>query len=152
MTTCFSYKFGIYHNELPIEGDLVVSDQEFPWQTFDIPSLSWVGEAPDGPTEAEISVISSALESAMTAAVQIRLYKTIDSACSYASDTSAVAESDPTFALCEKFRLEGIACRNWRSQIYATSYLMLAQVKVKEIPMPTVEEAVAMMPELQWPD
>ena len=96
--------------------------------------------------------VEAALQSALDAKAQERGYDDIKAASDYAADTPAVPSSDPHFALCEKFRLEGSALKSWRSTTWAASILYLATVNAGTNPMPTPDQAVAMMPPFTWPD
>jgi len=96
--------------------------------------------------------IETALQSALDAKARERGYDDIKAASDYAADTPTVPSSDPHFALCEKFRLEGNALKSWRSTTWAASILYFATVNAGTNPMPTPDQAVAMMPPFTWPD
>ncbi len=49
------------------------------------------------------------------------------------------------------FQAEGTAFAIWMDTCNATAYGLMAQVLAGEIPMPTIAELLAMMPELVWP-
>jgi len=49
------------------------------------------------------------------------------------------------------FHDEGVAYATWMDDCYAKAYEVLAEVEAGERPMPTPEEAVAMMPPLVLP-
>lgn len=69
-----------------------------------------------------------------------RNYDGILSACTYAS--SAVP----------KFQSEGQYCVNARDSTWATLYTLMGEVQAGTRPMPaTVEEVIALLPELTWP-
>ena len=119
--------------------------------------LAWIaaGNTPDpyiAPISDKTKAIEAALQSALDAKAQERGYDDIKAASDYAADMPAVPSSDPHFALCEKFRLEGNALKSWRSTTWAASILYLATVNAGTNPMPTPDQAVAMMPPFTWPD
>jgi hypothetical protein len=121
------------------------------------------GEMPPGgrvATPSEVSAFYAAnavpsivaeLQVTLDAKAKERGYDDIKSACAYASPTPAVTEENPNFAGCEKFRIEGNALQAWMSLTWAMCYAYLATVQAGTNPMPTPEEAVAMMPEFTWP-
>lgn len=95
-------------------------------------------------TETQIAVAAQALlEPQLIAAVQQVLdsvaqskgYNDIISACSYAAQVVG-----------QPFQAEGAAFLTWRSTVWSTSYAMLAQVSAGTIAMPTVEQALALIP------
>lgn len=65
-------------------------------------------------------------------------YDNILSACSYAADVNA-------------FQAEGQAFLKWRSDAWAQAYSVLSEVQAGTRPLPTPEEAVAMLPALVLP-
>jgi hypothetical protein len=107
---------------------------------------------PAATTAGQIAANEAAIQAALDAMAQERGYDDIKAASDYASDTPAVPSSDPHFALCEKFRLEGNALKSWRSTTWAASIIYLATVNAGTNPMPTPAQAVAMMPTFVWPD
>lgn len=50
----------------------------------------------------------------------------------------------------EKFRLEAEAVRDWVSYVWAKCYEILAQVEAGERDIPTLEEVIIELPELEW--
>lgn len=79
-------------------------------------------------------------------------YDDIKSACTYASTMPWVPDTDPHFAMCEKFRRQGNYAQNRMSLTWAMCYAYLATVQAGVNPMPTPSEAVAMMPQFIWPN
>lgn len=109
--------------------------------------------APAPLTPAQIAAQNEiAIQDALDSMAQSRGYMDIKSACAYASTVPAVASTDPHFAICEKFRIEGSALQAWMSVTWATAYAYLSTVMDGTNPMPTQEQAVAMMPAFTWPD
>lgn len=49
------------------------------------------------------------------------------------------------------FQAEGIAFAQWMDACNAQCYTMLEQVQAGAIPLPTIEEVIAGLPELTWP-
>lgn len=127
------------------------------------------GEMPPGGRMATQQEVSDYLATKTIAAIEAELqrlidipfiahgYDSIQSACAYASKTAYVAAEDATdlqiavVAFQEKQRIEGNAAKQRISLVWATAYAYLATVEAGTNPMPTVEEAVAMLPEFTWP-
>ena len=51
----------------------------------------------------------------------------------------------------EKFRLEAEAVRDWVSYVWAKCYAILAEVEEGVRAIPTLEEVIAELPQLEWP-
>ena len=51
----------------------------------------------------------------------------------------------------EKFRLEAEAVRDWVSYVWAKCYAILAEVEAGVRGIPTLEEVIAELPQLEWP-
>lgn len=51
----------------------------------------------------------------------------------------------------EKFRLEAEAVRDWVSYVWAKCYAILAEVEAGIRGIPTLEEVIAELPQLEWP-
>ena len=98
-----------------------------------------------------IHINTAAIQKVLDATAQSRGYTDIKAACAYASSTPFVG-SDPVSFLQEKFRIEGNALQSWMSLTWATAYTYLATVKAGTNPMPTPDQAVALMPTFTWPD
>jgi hypothetical protein len=95
-------------------------------------------------TEAQISAaaqslleptIISAVQSLLDSTAQSKGYDNIISACSYAAQ-----------AVGQPFQAEGAAFLAWRSTVWNTAYAMLAQVSAGTITMPTVAQALMLIP------
>jgi len=102
--------------------------------------------------EAQITINTNAIQNALDTVAKSRGYVDIKSACAYASPTSLVPSTDSHFDMCEKFRKEGNALQMWMAVTWASAYTYLATVTAGTNPMPTVTEAVALMPTFTWPD
>jgi hypothetical protein len=108
--------------------------------------LAWVeaGNAPepaDAPTpEQQIDSNKAAIQTELDRQAQLKGYDTIISACSYAAQASG-----------EPFQAEGAAFLKWRSDVWTQANAVLADVQAGARPMPTPEEAVAMLPALVLP-
>ena len=94
----------------------------------------------------------SAIQAFLNTTAKSRGYSDIKSACAYASPVALVPSTSPSFAQCEKFRLEGNALQSWMALTWAEAYAYLATVSAGTNPMPTPAEAVAMIPPFTWPD
>lgn len=91
------------------------------------------------PTEAEIQKkLTDAVQEFMDKTAQEKNYDNIHTACTYIDSGN------------EQFDKEGAACRAWRSAVWAKCYEILAQVKNGERAIPTAEELIAELPELEW--
>ena len=91
------------------------------------------------PTEEEIqSQLTQAVQAMMDAKAQEKNYDNIHTACTYANSTD------------ETFRKEGIACVAWRDAVWRKCYDILAEVKAGKRAIPTIEELIAELPELEW--
>jgi hypothetical protein len=125
----------------------LMTDAEF--EAFRNPPLS--------PAE-QVSAATEKIQSTMDIKVQERTYDTILSCAGYASDTPFTAAPDATpeeiaiVALQEKSRIEGNYAKDYMSRTWATANVYLGLVEAGQKPMPTPDEAVAMMPEFTWPD
>lgn len=120
--------------------------------------LDWIAEG-NIPIPADIPTIMQqqlaievAIQEALDAIAQKCNYDNIKSACAYASTMPWVPDTDPHFAMCEKFRRQGNYAQNRMSLTWAMCYSYLATVQAGTNPMPTPAEAVAMMPQFIWPD
>ena len=94
----------------------------------------------------------TAIQDALDAKARERGYSDIKSACAYSSTVAAVSIDDINFIQCERFRVEGNALQAWMSITWASAYTYLETVKAGTNPMPTLEQAVALMPTFTWPD
>lgn len=69
-----------------------------------------------------------------------RLYDNILSACTYATSTRP------------KFQAEGQACVAWRDAVWSRCYELMADVDSGALTQPTIEELLAMLPTMEWPE
>lgn len=79
-----------------------------------------------------------AIEAYMTSVVQTRNYRDIHTAASYVNSTN------------EKFAKEGAACNKWRDDVWDKCYAILGDVENGLRPIPTLEEVIAELPNLDW--
>ena len=106
----------------------------------------------------QLTAITYAIQKQLDTTAQSRQYDDIKSACAYASPTPFIAPPNATpdqiavTASQEKFRIEGNALQAWMSLTWASATQYLAGVTAGTSQMPTVAEAVAMMPTFTWPD
>jgi len=83
--------------------------------------------------------LTDAVQEALDAAARSIGYDDIKTAITYRGD------SNP------KFAAEAEAFFAWRSAVWTQAYAHLALVQAGQAPMPTAEEAIAMMPVLELP-
>ncbi len=79
-----------------------------------------------------------------------RGYTSIKSACAYASPTEILG-TDEISLMREKFRKEGNALQEWMGIVWASAYIHERDVVDGEVDCPSVDEAIALMPEFVWP-
>lgn len=97
---------------------------------------------PPAPTPAQIQADKVALvQKHMDDAARALNYDNIATACTYADE--------PTVP---KFQAEGQAFRAWRSEVWATCYAILDEVKAGTREIPTDEELIAALPVLVLPE
>lgn len=107
--------------------------------------LEWVahGNTPAAPLppspEQRVQLLTAAVQTAMDAQARALGYDDIKTAITYRGDPNP------------KFAAEAEAFFTWRSAVWTQAYAHLALVQAGEVPMPTVEEAIAMMPALELP-
>lgn len=122
---------GLYH-----EGDAQQGDIEVPQRPSHL--YRWSGTAwVYGAAQADYVM---AVQAMLDAKARERGYDDIASAATYAGDPDPV------------FNAEGTACKAWRSQIWRQCYADLAKVRAGQMAQPTVEDFVASLPALTWPD
>lgn len=103
----------------------------------------FVPKPPYVPTPEEVqeqikTQLTNAVQNYLDATAQTRGYDNIHTACTYANST------DETFAV------EGKACVAWRDTVWRTCYNMLDEVLAGQREIPTEEELIAELPELEW--
>lgn len=96
-------------------------------------------EPPAPSPEEMVKALTDAVQAAMDSRAQMVGYDDIKTAITYRGDPNA------------KFSGEAEAFFSWRSAVWTQAYAHLALVQAGEAPMPTVEEAIAMMPALELP-
>lgn len=82
--------------------------------------------------------LTKAVQEYMDTTVQTRGYDNINSACSYATSTDAV------------FLAEAQACVVWRDKVWRYCYNALAQVLAGQRDIPTADQLISELPELDW--
>lgn len=101
-----------------------------------------VRDATEEEEEAAFNEIASEYEDAvqrhLDATARTRGYDNILSACSYAAGTHP------------KFSVEGRDCIAWRSAVWEHSFQIMADVRAKLRPIPTIEQVIAELPEIAW--
>lgn len=122
---------GVYH-----EGDSLPGDAEVPQR----PSQFHIwrgGQWVYAPTERDYVM---AVQGMLDSKARERKYDDIASAATYDGDP------DPIFAA------EGAACKAWRSTVWRRCYEDLAKVQAGEMVQPTIEDFLASLPTLTWPN
>ena len=114
--------------------------------------LSGVATVQPMPAAQQIALNEVAIQGALDAMAQTRGYADIKSACAYAAPAPVVPATNPNFAQCEKYRIEGNALQIWMTETWAEAYNYVATVKAGTNPMPTAVQAVTLMPVFTWPD
>lgn len=100
----------------------------------------------------QYAINEEAIQQVLDSTAQSRKYNDIKSACAFSAPSPIVASDNPNYALCEKFRLEGNALQIWMTATWANAIAYLLTVESGINPMPTSDEAIAMMPTFTWPD
>lgn len=101
----------------------------------------WDGQAftPPVPPAPTIAEYQAAAQQYLDSKARERNYDGILSLCSYAVST------DPQFGP------EGQAGVQWRDDVWAACYTLLAEVQAQTRPVPTLDEFRALLPPLVWP-
>ena len=95
---------------------------------------------PEEAQEAAKNQFTAAIDGYMNDFARERGYDSMQSAASYDGD------EDP------QFNLEGAYCKQMRSRIYRAAWGIYADVMSGQRPMPVLEEVLAELPPLRWPD
>lgn len=96
-------------------------------------------ESRNVPTPPTVPEYVAAVQAMLDAKARERNYDNILSACTYATSTNA------------KFQAEGQACVEWRDDVWAKCYELMAQVEAHVQPQPTLADLLAMLPPMVWP-
>jgi hypothetical protein len=132
--------------QAPPEGHdhrIEVPDQvRIDWRVYCLNSAGdGVERAPLAPAALpEVFDYTAAVQATLDAKARERRYDGILSATTYATSTVS------------KFKAEGQACVEWRDAVWARCYQMMADVEAGKMPHPTVDELLAMLPNLVWPE
>ena len=84
-----------------------------------------------------LTLYTNAVQSLLDTTAQAKHYDNIISCCSYAGAPNA-------------FQAEGQAAIEWRGNVWATCYTIMAEVQAGTIPAPTIPELLAMLPVMVW--
>ena len=90
--------------------------------------------------EEQLEAFTAAIQAHLDAFARTRNYDGIMSAATYATSTV------------EKFRAEGQYAVEARDLTWAKGYEIMDDVLSETRPMPTLEEVIAELPELKWPE
>ena len=82
----------------------------------------------------------AAVQAMLDAKAKERMYDGILSACTYAT------------SLNPKFNAEGQACVEWRDAVWARCYELMGDVESGELPQPTIQGLLGMLPTMDWPE
>ena len=88
--------------------------------------------------QATLVTYTNSVQNLLDTTAQAKHYDNIISCCSYAGAPNA-------------FQAEGQAAIEWRGNVWATCYSIMAQVQAGTIPAPTIPELLAMLPVMVWP-
>jgi hypothetical protein len=95
---------------------------------------------PPAPTLPQVPDYVTAVQAMLDAKARERLYDSILSACTYVTSTQA------------KFQAEGQACVAWRDAVWSKCYELMTDVDSGGLEQPTIEELLAMLPTMEWPE
>jgi len=96
---------------------------------------------PPAPTEEQIvASMTAEVQAHLDSEARTRNYDGILSLCTYATSKNP------------KFAAEGQAGVEWRDAVWAKCYAILADVQVALRPAPTVEQLIAELPAMVWPE
>ena len=114
-------------------GNLTIEDKGDYFEVVEIPAHI--------PTKEEIQkMLTDGVQNWMDAKVQERNY-----------DSVHTCVGTYLYSPIEKFRLEAEAVRDWVSYVWAKCYAILAEVESGIRSIPTLEEVIAELPQLEWP-
>jgi hypothetical protein len=121
-----------------------VAEEAGAWVLRDIPQppTPTPEPEPEPPTpEQQMQAVEDAIQDYMDAMARMLGYDDIKTAVTYADEPAV-----------PKFQAEGQALRAWRSLVWAACYEHLALVEAWEAEIPTLEEAIAMLPVFTPPE
>jgi hypothetical protein len=95
---------------------------------------------PPDPAAYDPKPYQDAAQAYLDRTAQERLYDSIFTLCTYQAD-----DLNPVFAA------EGATGRAFRSAVWTKGYEVMAQVEGGQIPIPTVDDFLAMLPTIAWP-
>ena len=113
-------------------GNLTIEDKGEYYEVVEIP--------PHIPTEEELQkLLTDGVQAYMDRKVQERNY-----------DNVHTCVGTYLYSPIDKFRIEAEAVKDWVSYVWAKCYEILAEVKAGNREVPTLEEVVSELPELNW--
>ena len=110
------------------------------WREITDEEAAELGKPAPPTLEEQQAMFLAAIDEYMDAFARSRGYDDMRSAASWAGD------EDPIFGI------EGDYAKQMRSRIYRQSYAILGDVLSGKRPMPTIEEVLAELPTLEWPE
>lgn len=81
-----------------------------------------------------------AIESLLDSTVQVRDYKNILHACSYIN------------SIIPQYQAEAVAASQWRDMVWVKAYEIQNEILNSQRQIPTIEEFLAELPALEWPE
>lgn len=97
-------------------------------------------------------VLMNAVQARMDTFAATRGYDNLDSMSKYLNAVPPSGASDAEAALIAKFRMEAEFMQGVVSLTWARCYVIMNTVMAGERPAPSLEELLAELPELKWPD
>lgn len=95
---------------------------------------------PEQPAPPSVADIIAAIQTFMDDKARALGYDNLTTAVTYAEEPAV-----------SKFQAEGAALRAWRSLVWQAGYAYLADVESGVKPMPTIQEAISLLPVLELP-
>lgn len=96
--------------------------------------------APTAQPLPQVPEYKAAVQALLDAKAREREYDGILSATTYATSTLP------------RFQAEGQACVAWRDAVWSRCYELMEQVDAGTLAQPTIEELLAMLPAMEWPE
>ena len=134
-----AYKFGWFENSIP-EEDLEVSDVNGWTYRKDVCPMKTEEQIQQEFAERRFKDIQNAVQNLLDSKAKEKNYDNGFAIASYALSTN------------DTFRSEAGRFIAWRDAVWGKCYQILDAYKAGEIEMPSVENVIAVLPELEWDD